>query len=264
MDEALYLYGFVARGTPAPPAVLPGVGERVPELLPLGEDFDAVVARLPAAEYGGEALEARLRDLGWVAREGVAHERVVAWFVDHGAIVPVRLFTLYSDEDALRSEAVQRTSRIVDALHRFEALREWDLKVGYRADRLAERLDEVSEEIRTLDEDIAAAAPGRRYLLERQRADRLRIEIRTAARRLADELLSEARSHAEDVRILAPPARLEGDVPVVLSAALLVRRGETEESLGDLVRGRAGVLADLGVDVVFSGPWAPYRFLEEE
>ena len=111
-----------------------------------------------------------------------------------------------------------------------------------------------------MDEEIAGAAPGRRYLLERRRTDAAKKEIDRAARTLADELLAALRTHAEDARVLPPADRDEAGT-VILNAALLVNRaGEPA------LRGHADDLYQrytaLGMIVSFSGPWAPYRFLE--
>lgn len=258
MTEGLYLYGFVPAGAAAPSESLRGVGEGVVELVDLGA-CQAAVSRVPADVYSPDALEPRLSDLAWVAEQGVAHERVVAWFVDHGQILPVRLFTLYSSPDALRQEAGARAAQLERELERLEGLREWDLKISYRAETLAEHAGEVSEAVRDLDRQIAEAQPGRRFLLEKKRADLVRTVVGDAARRLAAELLDAVRPDAVEVR-LVPLPQAAAALPVVLAAALLIRQ-DREERLQSEIAARAARLDGLGVHVQFSGPWAPYRFL---
>ena len=88
----------------------------------------------------------------------------------------------------LRESVVRDLPVIAHALATVASRREWNLKVGYNPVELARHGAEVSPELRRTDEEIAAAPPGRRYLLERRRADTLKKEISNAARILAGEL----------------------------------------------------------------------------
>lgn len=260
VSDVVYLYGFVPADAPEPPGALAGVADAPVQLVRLG-DVAAAVSRVPADRYRADLIEARLEDLGWVGEQGVAHERVVLWFVDHSEILPARLFTLYSGTDALAEAAAVRGPDIRVVLASLAGRREWNLKVAYDPAALAAHASEVSADVAGMDAEIAAAAPGRRYLLERKRADLVKTEVSRAARRLAGELLDQLREHAEDARTLT---LTEGDDEgsVILNAALLVHRDRDMA-----LRAAAGQLAEeygaLGMIVSFSGPWAPYRFLED-
>jgi hypothetical protein len=261
LNHAIYLYGFVPASTVLPTNGLSGTADATVELLAYGP-FAAALARVPADEYDPHVIEERLKDLPWVAAQGVAHERVVAWFVDHAQIVPVPLFTLYSSEDALREEVKKRSDAIVGRLERFKGLREWDLKIAYRPLEAEAHAAQLSPEIAVVDKDIEAAAPGRRFLLQKKRADMLKAEVARAVSRAANELIDLARPLARDVK-LASLAASAGELPVVANAALLVE-AESEQKLRDNVRAKAEELRALGIDVIYSGPWAPYRFVDAE
>jgi hypothetical protein len=259
VSDVVYLYGFVPADSPAPPPSLAGLAGRPVELLAAGP-VRAVIARLPADEYGAEQVTAGLEDMAWVGEHGLAHERVVLWFVDHGDILPARLFTLHSGTQSLLDSVAPALPGIAARLQAMAGRREWNLKVAYDRDELARHGAEVSPDVRRLDDDIAAAAPGRRYLLERRRADLLRTEVGRAAQRMAAELLDHLADGADDARVL-PLAAADGGGTVVLNAALLVRRDAEPDW-----RPRAETFIDryrqLGMVVTLSGPWAPYRFLE--
>jgi hypothetical protein len=259
VNDVVYLYGFVPRGTPAPPAALRGIADAAVALLEAG-DVSAVVSHLPAADWSGYVVEARLQDLQWVGEQGLAHERVVLWFVDHGEILPARLFSLHSDVSALRASAAGSAMLMARQLGRLAGRREWNLKVGCDADVLGANASLVSEELRRLDDELQAAAPGRRYLLQRRRADLLAREVRRAARRLAGALLDELRPHAEAVQVLPLPQEAEAGA-VVLNAALLVPRA-AEPALREAAATRIEELSRLGMLASLTGPWAAYRFVE--
>jgi hypothetical protein len=259
VSEVLYLYGFVPAEREAPPAELVGMEDGAVEIEPLA-GFSAAFTHVPADPYGAEALESLLSDLRWVADRGLTHERVVAWFVDRGPIVPAPLFTLYSTAESMRRAVEDHAVTIREQLRRFEGVREWDLKVAWDAVALERHAAAVSDDVRALDEDIAAAAPGRRYLLERKRASLLADELSRAARRIAGELLEEVRAFAGDA-VTLPATGAAGELPVVLRAALLVPT-EEEEAFARHLSARREELGAIGVSVHFSGPWAPYRFVE--
>jgi hypothetical protein len=257
LNDVVYLYGFVPAGTEAAGAPA-GVEDAPVEVLAAGA-VHAVISRLPAEEYGSGALDARLEDLAWVAERGLGHERVIAWFVDHGEIVPAPLFTLFSSADALAAHAHGRAASIRETLARFAGLREWDVKLGYHGEIVAQHAGEVSAEVHGLDEEIAAATPGKRFLLERKRADIVKREVTAAARRIAGELYDQLSAEARDaVRLPLPQGGAE--LPVVLNAALLIERPH-EAALIATLEAHAARLRPLGIELRFSGPWAAYRFM---
>lgn len=261
-DCVVYLYGFVPATAPTPPAALVGVGDAAVDLLDV-DGVCGVIARLPADRYGGDVIDARVQDLQWVGEQGLGHERVVLWFVDHADILPARLFSMYADEDALRAAMTPRAAHIASELKRLGGRREWNLKAAYDPAVLGRNAGAVSDEVSRMDAEIESAAPGRRYLLQRKRADVLKREVSRAARRLADELLDSLRPHAETVHVLPLPKADEEVGSVVLSAALLITR-DAEPAARAAAEARIGELGELGVNITFSGPWAPYRFVEAD
>lgn len=260
MSDVVYFYGLVPAAAPAPPSDLLGMADARVELIAIGA-VQAAVSRVPAEQYRPELIEARLEDLTWVGEQGIAHERVVLWFVDHAEILPARLFSMYADDAALMTALEPQSARIEHAFEQLGGRREWNLKIAYDAAELGRHGGEVSDELRRMDAAIEEAPPGRQYLMQRKRADLLKQEVGAAANRLADELLDKLSAHADRVRTL-PLAEADEAGTVVLNAALLVPRAAESE-----LRNQAGSLHDeyarLGMIISFSGPWAPYRFLED-
>lgn len=257
----IYLYGFVPETSPHPPAELLGIEDSPVETVEF-EGFTACVSNVSPETYSQPGLSAQLEDLAWVGRRGLEHERVVTWCVDQAGIVPARLFTLYSSRDALVEEVADRSELIGDLLARFRDLLEWHLKVSYDPEAMAPHLGAESEEVRELDEAISASAPGRAYLLQRKRAAVAGEQAHGIARHLAEALLGRIAPLVRETMILPVPERA-ADSRVALNAALLADR-EAGNSLRAQVEERAEGLGRRGVEVAFSGPWAPYRFMPEE
>jgi hypothetical protein len=262
VSDVVYLYGFVPSDAAAPPADLRGVGGAAVTLLDIGA-ARAAVSHLSDPAFRADDIEQRLADLAWVGEQGLAHERVVAWFVDHADILPARLFSMHSSEAALRATVAGSAPGLADRLRAFAGRREWDLKVAYNAAELEQHGPEISSELRALADEIAAAPPGRRYLLERKRADLAKLEVRRSARRLADELLAALGKHALHTRVLPLSQEAAIGSTVVLTAALLVDRA-ADDALRREAAERIEALGSLGVLATFSGPWAPYRFVDAD
>jgi hypothetical protein len=260
MSDVVYVYGFAAKAA-TPPAALRGMHGAAVHSMQF-DDVHAIYSLVPSTEFA-DGMDERLQDLNWVGARGLEHERVVAWFVDQADIVPVSLFTLYSSEAALRDDITARLPTIRAQIHRLAGQREWDLKVSYDQMQLAEHAAAVLESIREIDAEIAAAAAGRRFLLERKRADMIRKDLAAAAFAKGRALLERAAAHATAVEALPLPRAEPMSLPVVLNAALLVRR-DAERALLDDIADEIERLGSMGITAQFTGPWAPYRFLQSE
>ncbi|HSL68587.1 MAG TPA: GvpL/GvpF family gas vesicle protein, partial [Longimicrobiales bacterium] len=206
-----------------------------------------------------DRVERQLQDLTWVAEQGIAHERVVAWFVDHTQILPASLFTLYSTGQSLKAAAAARGDVIAAELKRLSGQREWDLKVSYDATALARAVGRFSSAVADLDRELASAAPGRKFLLESKRAELTKTEVARTAGEQAEQILTALEPLTSETRALPLPQSKE-PLPVVLHAALLVARVNEEAVVARLEQERDRV-AESGISVGFSGPWAPYRFV---
>src|SRR5262249_27751044 len=79
------------------PRGLPGTG-RV-RALDAGDGLWLVVGDAPLAHYGSAPLEARLRDLEWVASCAAAHEAVVEFAARTATTIPLQLFTLVNGDE---------------------------------------------------------------------------------------------------------------------------------------------------------------------
>ena len=259
MSDFVYLYGFVPPDAPAPEA-LAGIAERSVHIVPAG-DVGAVVSSVPADVYAPEMVEEALKNLQWVAEQGVAHERVVAWFVDHSQILPVPLFTMYSTSNALERAVAEKKDELRSELARLHGHREWDVKVFFDETVMQANAGGLSDRVAQIDREIAEAGAGRAYLLQKKRADLLKSEVLHAAHNRAVAVLDAIKPDVTETRTLPLP-RTDDVLPVVLHAALLVRVAN-EARVIETLETQTRQLKQVGMDLSFSGPWAPYRFTGE-
>ena len=260
MSDLLYVYGFVPAEMDETAIDVTGIGGAAVGLVHTDDGPHAVVSRLDPGEYSAEIIDARMNDLAWVADQGVAHERVVSWFIDRGDILPAPLFTLYSSDAAVRGVIAAQRERLEREMSRLRGLREWDLKISFDRELLARHVGRYIEAIAEIDRELETAPEGKRYLLARRREEMLRGQLGTTARSLALEAFEDAREFARDAVVLPLPDPGAG-LPVALNAALLVA-AESEPAILERIAHARRTFGQAGLTIEFSGPWAPYRFIE--
>jgi hypothetical protein len=213
-----------------------------------------VAADAPLARFGEDAINGRLHDLDWVSRAAVAHEGVVESFVAAPALLPMKLFTIFTSDERALAHIAQRRDHVRTILERVTRRDEWGVRVVLdRARAIAPAADRSRR--------AAKAATGAGYLAGKK-------AMRDAQSRLA----SQARIVIADLNDLlahhSSLARRRGarDLPVqggplLLDAAYLVDRARARAFRSMLAR-EARRLEPEGYRVSLSGPWPPYSFLE--
>src|SRR5258706_6060813 len=99
--KGTYVYCVIAaarrpRLTRVPPG-LPGMGPV--RLLDVEGGLFVAVADAPLNRYSEAAINRGLTDLDWVSRAAVAHEAVVESFITETAVLPMKLFTIFTSDD---------------------------------------------------------------------------------------------------------------------------------------------------------------------
>ena len=224
----------------------------------------ALVSVLRGPNYAPNAIETSSGDVEWLGPRAVAHDRVLTWASDHGPVVPMPMFSLFSGRDAVHAMLRERGDELRDALARVARGREYALRV-FRVD--AEMLSAVatlSPRLRELSASAAAASPGQRYLLERKLDAERRTEMRGVTREIVDAIADDLSRHSlATVRPAIPRADAADGASLgtmVLNAAFLV----APSALADFQKTLTG-LAERheanGLRFDFTGPWPPYHFV---
>jgi hypothetical protein len=231
------------------PAGLPGATG--PEIVEISERLWAVAARVPLDVYGTVALAARLTDISWVADAAVAHDAVVEHFAapKAAAVVPMKLFTMFSTLDRAVADLRARRREVRSVLSRIRGCQEWGLRVTMRS--AAVRHPATSAPAR--------ATTGTAFLAARKRAiddakSRL-IEAADAAEDAYETL--EKLSRAADRR----EAPREAEAPPLVDAAFLVPLAKKARFRAAAVRA-AAACRQAGADLVLTGPWPAYTFVQ--
>lgn len=245
---ACYVYGITGA---APPAGIEGVATVYPHS-PLEfvrhENVQAIVQRVPLAEFGQAALDERIGDAQWVEAKVRAHDEVVKLALSAGAVIPCRFCTVVRDAADVRRLLAEHHGRIEATLTALEGKTEWGVKIHHRPDRRG----------------TAEAASGRAYLTNRQQEARDRRDRERAARELAEQCHRElAAAAAEALKLPARKPVAAGDDSsgaVLVNGAYLVPDAGAER-FHAAVAALAEEHAPRGLVFDVTGPWPPYNFV---
>ncbi|MDO0937517.1 GvpL/GvpF family gas vesicle protein [Streptomyces sp. DG2A-72] len=263
--DIVYVYAVLRRTPEAAEAVadLRGVaGEpiRLVESADGTQELAAAIGPVPAADFEEAPLKAGLEDLDWLESAARAHHAVVAALVGCGAaVLPLRLATVYRDEDRVRQALDERGDDFLSLLDRLTGHVELGLKI-YAAPDTAPPDPDLDPDPDTEPAPASGLGAGRAYLAVRRRRWRTAEDARQAATEAATRLTETAAALAVD-RVAHRPQR--GDLAGSASGtnvsndAYLVHADHVDQFRTG-VRRAAERLP--GVHVEVTGPWAPYSF----
>lgn len=255
----LYVYGVVRRGFDAASAPA-GVEDAPVAVLDAGA-FAVLASRVPGATFDPAVIEQRSGDMEWVSPRAVAHDRVMTWAQERAGIIPLPMFSLWSDAAAMRAGIAEREPQLRAAFERVADADEYGLRVHRRERDMLARVHELDAGIAELRREADAAPPGQRYLLERKIGEQAKQAVRAASQRLAKEAYAALQPLARAAMLLPlTPAKAPEDATMVLNAAFLVDRASFDSFRAELTR-HLRVAEGMGLTFDFTGPWPPYNFV---
>lgn len=259
MDPICYVYGVVPSTFTAAkdPRGLDGVGiERVTE-----GGLTALVSRLTGSDYAPEKLEIRTGEVDWIGPRAVAHDRVVTWAGDAGPVIPFPMWTLFSDEAAVRGMLKERDREFSDTLRSVAGTHEYAVRVFASPAKVAQQIGRLRPAIAEIEAAAAKASPGQRYLLQKKIQEQRENEVRAFLRETAQDCYDQLeKAAARAVRHKLPAETPAGKGRAILYAAFLV----ADSSLDDFRKVLTNLVnqhSESGLDFDFTGPWPPYNFV---
>jgi hypothetical protein len=253
-DAMVYLYAMTDAVTDAdgPEPALPAGVDGAPVRRVVAGRLAAVVSSVDPVRFGEEALQRSTEDLKWLEATARAHHGVVAAVAEAGPVAPVRLATVYLDDERVRALLEERAAGFTAALDRVRGRVEWGVK-GFATSAAAAAAEPDPE---------PSGGPGASYLkrrlAQRDRATRGQETAFAAAEEAHRALAAAALAH----RTYKPQdRRLTGrNEEMVLNAAYLVGVDDADALRQVVEEWSTGAVA-----LELTGPWAPYSFatLEE-
>ena len=232
-----------------------GVGGGVVHPL-IAAGLTAIIGSVARSEFGEAALRQNLEDLEWLERTARAHHEVIETVAKEHPVVPMRLATVYSSDEAAAGMLRERATDLRQTLIRLAGRSEWGVK-AYVA------MPDDSADGPQPETDDPSTGPGAAYL--RRRRDQL-----AAHRDARQEAVASAQAvHAELDRLAAAARLYPPQSPeiaghsglMVLNAAYLVADDRAEE-FGAAVTELAA--RHRALQLTLTGPWPAYSFVGQD
>jgi hypothetical protein len=215
-------------------------------------DLAAAVGTVGLNEFGQDALRRNLEDLDWLSAKARAHDAVVSGIARSGPVIPVRMATVYFDDERVRHLLTNKRDAFVDALHRVSGRAELGVKAYADPKGLA------AQEARA-EEPVTGNRSGTAYLLRRRRELTSEEEAYRFAAGEADRIhRTLMRCAVDGKRKPALDKSLSGRAAwTVLNGTYLV-----DEGLIDLFMETVSALEKTTgrITLEVTGPWPPYSF----
>jgi Gas vesicle synthesis protein GvpL/GvpF len=251
-----YVYGVV--GAEAELEPMTGLDGLHDVFLIRGESIAAVASRVSLDEFGETTLQEHLDDIAWLERQARRHEHILDGVREQTALVPMRLCTIYRDEQSVREMLAREHAFLADALNRLEGRTEWGVKLYLTSPPDASPRDAAEAEA----SDVAAPGSGAGYLRQRQVRDRRRerseVELEEHCRRAHSEL-SQIAVEAK-MNPVQPRELTNRDEPMLFNGVYLVDDAAADDFTG-VVANLQSHFAPRGLELELTGPWPPYNFV---
>jgi hypothetical protein len=260
IERLCYVYGVVRPSLQANTAPT-GIDGGTVSLIP-ADDVAALATSVSAADYSPDRVEALTADVDWVSERAMAHDRVLTWASDNGAVIPFPMWTLFRDAKAVTAALRKRIGELEGTFARIGNGREFIVRVYVQTSVLNDTLGDWSSEVQSLEAEAAKASPGQKYLLQRKieslRKDAGRDMATRAAVEIHDSLRSNSMDNIREQPVNSGAPREQGRA--ILNASFLVappRVVDFQRALTEMVN----KYEPSGFKFDFTGPWPPYHFV---
>jgi hypothetical protein len=238
------------------PKGVPGLGltriVAVPEAATRGGlNIWLVVADAPPDRFDEVSINRNISNLDWVSRAAVAHEAVVESFVAADAVLPMKLFTIFSSDARAVSQLAGERAHLERVLRRVLKHDEWGVRVVLdraRAERAAGK--------------PTRGPAGASYLAVKKARRDAKNELVERSKEVVADLFDRLSGQAGQATRRAASEMPMKNGPLLLDAAFLVPRARTTRFRTALTR-QAKLLQQRGYLVTLSGPWPPYSFMQD-
>src|ERR1700676_2917405 len=87
-------------------------GGGAPRALAVDRELWAIVADAPLDRFSGEQLQEELQDIEALSRHALAHASIIEFFFQRGPVIPLKLFTLFSQDERARRQLAGRKTQL--------------------------------------------------------------------------------------------------------------------------------------------------------
>lgn len=220
------------------------------------EDIAAVVHSCKAEAYRTTDNE---KAKEWI----LAHNYVIDYTTKQfGTVLPFAFDSVVAGSDiSIRNWLVKNYDMLKRELEKVKNKAEYSVQIFCDRDSLAAMLSEKDQELNGLKEKMEKTSKGASYLLNRQFEIKMKDAIAVEISMLARDFSSEIGEYVEILKVEKKTSQVPDkykDMKPIAAFSCLVH-DEKVEILGEVLE---GINRREGFAVRFTGPWAPFSFVE--
>jgi len=217
----------------------------------------AIATPVNANEFSQEAIDSHAGNLDWVGAIGYRHQGVVAELMRETAIIPLRAFSLFSSDEALKAYLGENGESFQRMLQRLDGKQEWTLRIEFEPQRWSDSLTSRVDALRSLAAEIESAAAGKAFLLRKKLEEAKKSASKEAEQQVVTEIERAVLDKLRCDTVAESRQQRAGAYPQI---NVLLNRDE-ESRLQEVQNALNDRYADEGVTVAVTGPWPPYSFV---
>lgn len=215
-------------------------------------DIHAVVGSVDAASFGENSIAGMLGDLADIEPIGRAHHEVVATIAAESPVVPLRLATIYPDDDTVSALLAEHHAELTELLESLRGTQEWGVQV-YLRPAVGEAVP--ASVAAGIAAGVSAGGDGTRLTGPQQPWLEAEASANSIDRVLSDIAIVSRRQPAPYLR----PGSVCGWM--VLNGIYLLDADRAAE-FSSIARQFAAEHVALRVEI--TGPWPPYSFVDRD
>jgi len=262
--RCVYVYGIIRAEKGGREPVIPfltGLADN--PIRTIAGDGVAALISMVATPQGGAPFEEELKDPELAKSLILDHHRVLQCLLNDRTVLPMRFGALFTDGEKVAEMLHEHRQGLLEALERVEGAREWGVKIFCDGSVLRRHLGEKSPAVLAAQGELAAAAQGRAFFLQRRIARLGDEEVeRIVAQEVKESRLRLCEIARADASMKFQAAAVHGRADdMVWNGAYLVAKPD-EERFFDLIEELRKVHEPLGFHYETNGPWPPFSFAD--
>ncbi len=264
-EYGYYIYGIIYDDSQQPVKGLPteGVGLGLPVYAIPYQSIQAVISKVPLAEFGQPALETNLQNKQWLESNVRSHQHIIETIMADQRLIPMRFCTVCSSEDEVMELLIRYYDEFIENLAKLVDKQEWGLKIYSEGDQLRRIVPKVSPRVKMLATSLNGKSEGAAYILKKKLSQVVIEEAEQIGRSYAaqshDSLLTCADA-AVDLPIDDAPFAVD-QRSMLFNGAYLVAETRRDDFQATVERLTAEY-GPKGITYELTGPRLPYSFIQ--
>ena len=256
-EELIYIYCIA--DNPLKPDEISG--NETLKSLAYGE-FYAIAKLVSPEEFSEENLKKNFADIAWIDVHARDHIRIIGEVMKNSTVIPFKFGTIFNTTESLGLFINDYSESLKENFKNLKGKEEWSVKIYCDRSVLTGQIDEISDEVRILEEEIQRSMPGKAFILKRKKVELVGKEVEKIMRVCGQSCFDGLAEIAELNRINnILPKELTGRTDdMILNVSYLLNAAKVDDFL-ESVKKSTEKYKNTSLQVETTGPWPSFSFV---